>query len=165
MTSWYTLSLFLHLVAIALWLGGIVFFLVVFGPAVHDLQAGIGIQTLNYGRISLEAVSWMGIALLLVSGIINLILRNQATPALQDSVYTTILAVKLFLFVAMVVHHCLQVFKYAPKIASLTAQLPPGTRSWPEPLLTHWRKWFLLLKINAALGPIVTVLGLALIKS
>jgi hypothetical protein len=65
----------------------------------------------------------------------------------------------------MVVHHCLQVFKYGPKIASLTAQLPAVTNSWPEPLLTHWRKWFLLLKINAALGPVVMFLGIALLKS
>jgi hypothetical protein len=64
----------------------------------------------------------------------------------------------------MVVHHCLQVFKYGPKIASLTADLPAVIDSWPEPLLTHWRKWFLLLKINAALGPVVTLLGVALIK-
>ena len=147
MTSWYTLSLFFHLVGLALWVGAIAFFLVVFAPAVHDLQPGAGIRTLNHGRISLEAISWVGIALLLVSGITNLILRS------------------LLLFVAMVFHHCLQVFKYGPKIASLTAQVAAVTDSWPEPLLTHWRKWFLLLKVNAALGPVVTLLGVALIKA
>ena len=109
-------------------------------------------------------MSWVGIGLLLVSGIINLILRNQEPSTPQDNFYTIALAVKLFLFVAMVVHHCLQVFKYGPKIASLTADLPAVSDSWPEPLLTHWRKWFLLLKINAALGPVVTLLGIALIK-
>ena len=65
----------------------------------------------------------------------------------------------------MVFHHCLQVFKYGPKIASLTAELAAVTYSSPEPLLTHWQKWFLLLKINAALGPVVTLLGVALIKA
>ena len=164
MTSWHTLSLFFHLVGLALWLGGIAFFLVVFGPAVHNLQPGLGLRTLNHGRFSLEAMSWVGIGLLLVSGIINLILRNQEPSTPQDNSYTIALAVKLFLFVAMVVHHCLQVFKYGPKIASLTADLPAVSDSWPEPLLTHWRKWFLLLKINAALGPVVTLLGIALIK-
>ena len=164
MSSWHTLSLFFHLFGLALWLGGIAFFLVVFGPAVHDLQPGLGIRTLNHGRISLEAISWLGIALLLVSGITNLILRNQQPNTPQDNFYTIALAVKLFLFVAMVVHHCLQVFKYGPKIASLTTDLPAVTDSWPEPLLTHWRKWFLLLKINAALGPVVTLVGVALIK-
>jgi uncharacterized membrane protein len=165
MSSWYTLSLFFHLFGLALWLGGIAFFLVVFGPAVHDLQPSLGIRTLNHGRLSLEAISWVGIGLLLVSGIINLILRNSEPGATTSHFYTIALALKLFLFVAMVVHHCLQVFKYGPKIASLTADLPAATDSWPEPLLTHWRKWFLLLKINAALGPVVTLLGVALIKA
>ena len=165
MSSWHTLSLFFHLFGLALWLGGIAFFLVVFGPAVHNLQPGLGLRTLNHGRFSLEAMSWVGIGLLLVSGIINLILRNQEPSTPQDNFYTIALAVKLFLFVAMVVHHCLQVFKYGPKIASLTADLPAVSDSWPEPLLTHWRKWFLLLKINAALGPVVTLLGIALIKA
>lgn len=164
MSSWYTFSLFLHLVGIALWLGGIAFFLVVFGPAVHDLQPGLGIRTLDRGRVSLEAISWTAIGLLLITGIVNLILQNQAIRAPQGSFYTTLLAVKLFFFAAMLLHHCLQVFKYAPKIAALTAQLPRGADAWPEPLLTYWRKWFLLLKINAALGPIVTLLGLALVK-
>ena len=110
MTSWHTLSLFFHLVGLALWLGGIAFFLVVFGPAVHNLQPGLGLRTLNHGRFSLEAMSWVGIGLLLVSGIINLILRNQEPSTPQGNFYTIALAVKLFLFVAMVVHNCLQVF-------------------------------------------------------
>jgi uncharacterized membrane protein len=165
MTFWHTLSLFLHLVGIVLWLGGIAFFLVVFGPAAHDLDPHIGMRTLNQGRISLEAVSWTGIALLLITGMSNLALRTQAMSAGQDHLYWIILGIKLLLFVAMGVHHGLQTFKYAPKIASLTAQLPVGTDSWPEPLLTYWRKWFLLLKINAAIGPVVVFLGLALAKT
>jgi uncharacterized membrane protein len=165
MTSWHTFSSFLHLVGVVLWLGGIAFFLVVFGPAVHDLHPRIGMRTLNQGRISLEAVSWAGIALLVMTGIINCVLRTQAMSAPQDNFYWIVFGVKLLLFAAMAVHHGLQVFKYAPKIASLTTQLPAGTHSWPEPLLTYWRKWFLLLKINAALGPIVVLLGLALAKT
>jgi len=62
------------------------------------------------------------------------------------------------------VHHCLQVFKYGPRIASLTKQLPVALVTWPEPLLSHWRRWFLLLKLNAAFGPIVVLLGLTLVK-
>jgi putative copper export protein len=165
MTFWYTLSLFFHLVGIALWLGGITFFLVVFGPAARDLSPRIGMRVLNQGRISLEAVSWAGIGLLLMTGIINLAVRTQAMSMGQDHLYWIFLSVKVLLFVAMGVHHGLQVFKYAPKIASLTAQLPAGIDSWPEPLLTYWRKWFLLLKINAAIGPVVVLLGLALAKT
>lgn len=165
MTSWHTFSLFLHLIGIALWLGGIAFFLVVFGPAVHHLDPRIGMRVLNQGRISLEAVSWAGIALLLTTGMILWVLRTQEMNVPQDNLYWIVLSVKLLLFVAMGVHHGLQVFKYAPRIASLTAALPPGSHSWPEPLLIYWRKWFLLLKINAAIGPVVVLLGLALSKT
>ena len=141
------------------------FFLVVLGPAVHELQPGVAIRTLNQGRMGLEAVSWTAIGFLLITGIINLILRQPTASPPQGEFYTITLSVKLFLFAAMLVHHCLQVFKYAPQIAALTAQMPSPTTAWPEPLLSHWRRWFFLLKINATLGPIATLLGLALIKS
>jgi uncharacterized membrane protein len=163
MSAWYSISLMIHLVALALWLGGIVFFLVVLGPAVHELEPSIAIKTMNQGRIGLEMVSWTAIGLLLATGIVNLLIRTQATAAAPSGAYAIILGAKLFLFGAMVVHHSLQVFKYAPRIAALTAELPPNTTAWPDALLSHWRRWFFLLKINAALGPVVVLFGLALV--
>lgn len=164
MTAWYSLSLLLHLIAIALWLGGIVFFLVVSGPAVFELEPRIAIKTMNQGRIGLELISWTAIALLLLTGIINLVLRNQAAAAPLGESYAILLGAKLFLFGTMALHHGLQVFKYAPRIAALTAEIKPDTTEWPEPLLSHWRRWFLLLKINAGLGPIAVLLGVALVR-
>jgi uncharacterized membrane protein len=163
-TSWHALSLLLHLVALALWLGGIVFFLIVFAPAVHQLRPGIGVKTLNQGRIALEAVSWAAIGLLVITGMINLASAGAGAGMAQGRFYTITLSVKLFFFFAMLVHHCLQVLKYAPKIAALTAQTPPETVVWPEPLRAHWQKWFMLLKLNAGLGPIAVLLGVALGK-
>ena len=165
MTSWYSLSLLFNLVAIALWLGGIVFFLVVTGPAVHELEPLIAIKTMNQSRIGLELISWIAIALLVLTGTVNLLLRIQATALPAGESYTVLLSTKLFLFGAMAMHHGLQVFKYAPRIAALTAELRPNTTEWPEPLLANWRRWFLLLKINAGLGPVAVLLGLALVKS
>lgn len=165
MTAWHTLSLALHLIAIALWLGGIVFFLVVVGPAVQQLEPKIAIKTMNQARIGLENMAWTAIGLIVLTGTFNLVVRSQIDTAPLDQVYLYTLGAKLVVFLAMAVHHCLQVFKYAPAISSLTAQLPSNTISWPEPLLSRWRRWFLLLKINAALGPIAVLLGLALVKS
>lgn len=159
----YSLSLMIHLLAQALWLGGIVFFLIVVGRAVHDLEPRLAIKTLNQARSGFELVSWIGIGLLLATGMFNLGLRAQA-GFISGQVWGILLGAKLFLFAAMVVHHCLQVFKYAPIISGLIAQLPQDFTAWPEPLLSHWRRWFLLLKINAALGPIAVLLGLALIE-
>ena len=165
MTAWYSFSLLIHLIALALWLGGIVFFLIVLGPAVHELEPRVAISTLNQGRMGLEIASWIAIGLLLLSGIVSLVLRAPALDGALHSSYGIIFGIKLFVFGAMVVHHCLQVFKYAPAIAACTAQLPRGQTSWPEPLLSYWRRWFMLLKINAGLGPIVVLLGLGLAKN
>ena len=164
MIPWQTLTTLLHLVAIALWLGAIVFFLIVIGPAVHELEPALAIKTMNRSRIGLEATSWTAIALLLLTGFVNLAMRLQANaPVLGDS-YTVLLSTKLFLFGAMAMHHGLQVFKYGPRIAALTAEIRPNIAEWPEPLLANWRRWFLLLKINAALGPIAVLMGLSLVK-
>ena len=162
MTLLPTIALLLHLLAVAFWIGGITFFLIVFAPAVHDMEPGIGMRALNRGRVALEAIAWVAVAILLLSGIAAFILRLQATGTAIPTSYTILLSVKIFLFLAMLVHHCLQVFKYGPTIASLTAELPPRTQSWPEPLLSHWRKWFLLLKINSVMGLVAVVLALTL---
>jgi putative copper export protein len=165
MTTWQTLSSMLHLIAIAMWLGAIVFFLAVSGPAVNELAPNLALRTMNRARIGLEAISWFAIGLLLLTGIVNLLARLAMPPPTIGDSFAIVFGVKLFLFGAMLVHHCLQVFKYAPTIARLTEQLPQSFDAWPEPLLTYWRRWFLLLKINAALGPIVVLLGLALVKN
>jgi uncharacterized membrane protein len=165
MTAWHSLSLALHLVAIALWLGGIVFFLVAVGPAVHLLEPRIAVKTMNQARIGLETMSWTAIGLILLTGAFSLVARSQMDAAPLGQVYFYLLGAKILMFLAMSVHHCLQVFKYAPALASLSAQLPANTDAWPEPLLSYWRRWFLLLKINAALGPVAVLLGLALVKT
>lgn len=152
----------IHLLGQALWLGGIVFFLIVVGRAVHELEPKLAIKTLNQARGGLELVSWIGIGLLLITGMFNLVVRAQA-EAVPGQAWGILLGVKLLVFAAMVVHHCLQVFKYAPAISRLSTQLPPDFTAWPEPLLSHWRRWFLLLKINAGLAPVAILLGLALI--
>jgi uncharacterized membrane protein len=163
-TGWQTLSLGLHLASLALWLGGMVFFIVVFGPAVNDLQPGIAIRILDHGRRNLEAVSWTGMSVLLITGIVNLILR-QTSGSGAGQFYMIALSIKLMLFGAMVYHHALQVFKYGPGIAAMTAETPADSLSWPEPLRARWQKWFTLLKINATLGPIATLIGMVLLKS
>ena len=157
-----TSALLLHLLAVAVWIGGIAFFLIVFTPAVHDMEPGLGMRALNRGRISLQTMGWVALTTVLLSGIFAFILRLQAMGAAVPISYLVLLSVKIFLFLAMLVHHCLQAFKYGPRIDSLTAALPPHPPSWAEPLLSHWRRWFLLLKINSVMGLIGVVLGLML---
>ncbi|OGQ91482.1 MAG: hypothetical protein A2253_06450 [Deltaproteobacteria bacterium RIFOXYA2_FULL_55_11] len=183
----HSLSLWLHVISLGLWIGGIVFFLFVFGPAVHALPPATAIRVLDRGRRSFQSLSWIAIGLLVITGTCNLIFRGAGSQWQFGSAYYSILAIKLFLFLAMLLHQSFQTFKYAPEIAALTAQISTDIQSrfdpaqssteahsksraelveaWPEPLSAHWKKWFLLLKINATLGPIVLLLGLGLSRS
>jgi uncharacterized membrane protein len=163
MSFLHTFSLWLHLVSVAVWLGGIVFFLVVFGPAVHRLPPAESVRILNRGREAFQTLSWIAINLLLLTGVVNFVLRATASGADLGVVYYATLAVKLLLSAAMIFHHALQSFKYGPRIVSLTAGTGDDSiDAWPEPLLACWSKWFVLLKINATLGAIVLLLGVVL---
>jgi putative copper export protein len=155
-------NLWLHLVSMAVWVGGMAFFLFVFGPAVHSLAPTDGIRALNHGRESLQTLSWIAVHLLFLTGVLNFFFRLTAVGVYPESGYYWTLGLKLLLFSAMIFHHFLQSLKYAPRIASATMETGPGGASWPEPLLALWKKWFVLLKINTALGAIVLFLGLAL---
>lgn len=147
-----------------MWIGAMVFFLIVMGPAAHEMAPSVAIRTMNRGRMGLESLSWIAIGLLFITGIANLALRNPAA-GVPGGTYMALLGGKLFLFLAMTVHHCLQVFKYAPRIAEQTAAIEESATAWPDTLLSDWRRWFLLLKLNAGLGPVAVLLGLALAKS
>ncbi len=165
MVDWHALSLLLHLLALALWLGGMAFFLAAFGPALKDLPASAAMRSLNHGRMAFESVAWIGITLLMITGGVNLVLRSQVTGAHLGRTYMIIVAIKLFLFVAMLVHHTLQVFKYGSKIAALTNETPADSTAWPEPLRALWKRWFMLLKLNAGLGLVAMLLGVLLMES
>ena len=109
------MSYFTHLIALAMWLGGIVFFLVVVGPATHEVDPKVAAQTMNRSRAGLETLSWVAIALLLITGFANLMFRAHGATSPVGSHYMTLLGIKLFLFLAMTVHHILQAVKYGRK--------------------------------------------------
>jgi uncharacterized membrane protein len=146
----------------ALWIGAIFCFLFVFAPAVKGLPSATAIPLLNQGRRNFQAFSWLIITLLVLTGIANLVFSGKAAGIAPGSTYTMILGLKLFLFLAMVLHHSIQAFKYAPRIESLTALVPPGSENWPDTLLAQWNRWFILLKINGTLGPLILLVAVGL---
>lgn len=141
------------------------FFLFVFGPAAHGLPPAEGIRVLDRGRQLLQTLVWIAINFLFLTGALQLVFRHMTAGLDLGGVYYSMLSLKLFLFLAMFFNHSLQALKYTPKIASLTAATAEDIGSWPEPLLSVWKKWFLVLKINTTLGPVVVLLALGLTRS
>lgn len=149
---------YFHLLAAIVWVGGMIFFLFAYGPAARALGGAGRLAALNRGRESFQILSWVAVHLLFLTGVLNFFFRFAPRGPAVGGAYKAILSLKLLLFAAMVFHHALQAFKYAPRLA---AELGVA-EEWPEPLTAAWKKWFTLLKINAALGVIVLLLGLSL---
>ncbi len=150
-------NLWLHLLSAAAWVGGMIFFLFVFGPAARSLAPSERLRALNHGRESFQKLSWIAILLLFLTGALNFYFRAAAGGSHFGPGYYSILGIKLLLFVAMIFHHSLQAFKYGPRLAS--AKIEDTGGAWPEPLVAAEKKWFTLLKINMTLGVIVLLLG------
>ena len=118
--------------------------MIVMGPATRDLDTKLAVSALDRARAGFETASWIAIGLLLATGVANLFFRAIDRVPLHES-YGILLGIKLFVFGAMVAHHCLQVFRHAPEIARLTGQMKPLGADWPEPLLSRWRRGFFVL--------------------
>jgi putative copper export protein len=125
MDGWLTLSALLHLVALALWLGGGIFFLAVFGPAVRQLDPSVGVQLLNRGRHYFEALSWIAITLLVLTGIVNLILRSQASTQPLAQSYLVALSINSVVF-SNAGAPLLAGFQIRPQLSALTGKRPPA---------------------------------------
>src|ERR1041384_5817138 len=100
-----TLATLIHILAVALWVGAMVFFLVVLGPSVNALEPRIAIQTLNRGRIGFARLSRLAIALFVFSGGVNLLQRLSISTLATEEFYFVILTIKLCLFGAMLALH------------------------------------------------------------
>lgn len=153
-----TLTFWLHVSSASVWVGAMVFFLCVFGPAVGRLPPAHAMAALDRGRRSLELLSWVALPLLLITGAVSPLFRGGYEAVLLRPGYRWLFWLKLLLVIAALLHHCLQAFRYGPQLGG-----PAGdAASSPESLQTPWRKWFVLLKINTTLGLIIIILGLGL---
>src|SRR5258707_13244207 len=96
MTPWQTLTSMFHLIAIAMWLGAIVFFLAVSGPAVNELAPKVALRTMNRARIGLQAIRWFAIGVLLLTGIVNFLTRLSLPPPTIRCSFPIAFGVKVF---------------------------------------------------------------------
>jgi copper resistance protein D len=129
----YTTSVWLHIVAAATWLGGMLFLSLVLVPTLtgHPQRGALILLAARRFR----AVGWVALAVLLLTGLINLHHRGLLSSQLFDagfltSSYGSTVALKLF-FVALalflsVVHD----FFIGPRAARAMKQAPdaPSTR-------------------------------------
>jgi putative copper export protein len=158
----YAASVTLHLLAAIFWLGGMFFLGIVGAPALAGLDPDLRRRLFKEIGLRFRGPGWVAIAILLMTGIVNLHFRGLLEPALhggRDFWLTPIgqrLAWKLGLVLVMVTIGAVHDFWLGP----LSGELDPGSKE-------HLRVRTLVARLgrlNAVLGILVVYFATRLIR-
>jgi uncharacterized membrane protein len=130
--------LWLHLLGVVIWIGGLVFQWLVVRPACKRLTS---VREQVRMRLSLEArfypVLWPAVGVVLFTGLVNLMSVWSATVALGGSlppVFVRFLSLKLLLVLAMVILQAVQHVVLQPRRLALLGSVPVAAATLPHPL-------------------------------
>lgn len=158
-------SVALHILAAAVWVGGMAFLALVVVPVVR--RPAFAAQSATLVRATAErfrVVGWSALAVLIVTGVVNLAVRGYGLDALRsgalwDGFFGHVLAVKLSLVAATLGIALLHDLWLGPR-ASAILESAPGT-----PAAARARRrasW--LGRLSFLLGVALVVLGVLLVR-
>lgn len=161
--SWYHLNVGVHLLAALLWLGGMFFLAAVGAPVLRKVEPPALRARLFQGLgVQFRLVGWICIAVLVVTGILNLWFRGfwsreiLGDPDFWAAGWGRTLGWKLAAVAVMVGVSAIHDFWIGPR----AGRLPPGS---PEALRTRrWTAW--LGRINALVGIVLVFVAVRLAR-
>lgn len=157
--SLYALNVFVHVMATVVWAGGLIFLGPIAAPALRRVEPPATRTQifLAIGR-RFRPVGWTCLALLVVTGVLNLVLLRVnpfADPAaFFASPFGHGLATKLLLVVVVMVLSALHDFVWGPRAFALGPEHPEGRR--------HRRRAIAAARINTVLALVIVFLGVSL---
>jgi copper resistance protein D len=161
--SVYYVNITLHLLAALLWLGGMFFLAVVGAPVLRNVEPP-ELRAALFRQLGerFRTVGWVAIAVLLVTGVLNLHFRHMlsaatlGSSAFWSSRYGVALAWKLGAVAAMLLVQAVHDFQVGPA----ASRLPAGS---PGMLATR-RRAALLARLSAVFGIIVVIAAVRLAR-
>jgi len=163
--SLYFLSVWLHIIAAAVWIGGMLFLALVIVPLLrHPEIQPHRAKLLSLLGLRFRIVGWITLATLLVTGLYNVFargftLQDAFTGSLWEGDFGQTLAEKLVTFGFILLLSALHDFWIGPKASALARQSNP-----PEEL-ERWRKaasW--IGRINLLLALLMVALGVMMVR-
>ena len=149
--SLYYLNVTVHVLAALLWLGGMFFLGAVGAPVLRRIEPpALRAQLFHQLGMAFRTAGWAAIAVLLVTGVLNLYFRGFLHAAVLGSSafwatrYGRVLAVKLAIVLLMLVLSAFHDFIHGPA----AARHQPGSPA----ALRHRRQAAWLARANALLG-------------
>lgn len=161
--SLYLLNVFVHVLAAMVWLGGMLFLAAVGAPVLREVEPP-DLRARLFSRLGAQfrTVGWISIAVLLVTGILNLHFRGLLTQEVWTGLdywttpYGRVLAAKIGLVVAMLVLQGIHDFRLGPRASRSEAGSREALRS------RRAAAW--LARANALLGLVLVWVAVRLAR-
>jgi putative copper resistance protein D len=166
MSWWALVSIWLHMVAAGVWVGSMIFFAVAVVPLFRDpdLRA-VRARLLGRLGVGFRRVGWAALALLIITGATNLLVRDVTLGQLLSrefwsSRWGTVLGSKLVLVLVALVLSAIHDLYLGPRALRLAAENPDGAETHRlRRAAAHLGRLTLLVSLA------ITVLGVVLARS
>lgn len=158
------ISVWLHILAAAVWIGGMVFIALVLVPATREPEhRGIAPSLIRWTGRRFRWIGWLSLTLLLLTGLFNLAQRGLGwtelwSGELWGSPFGQLLGIKLFLVAVILLLSILHDFIIGPRATDLLQNSPGSPQALEFRRQASWLGRFnLLLALAAvALGVMLT---------
>lgn len=165
MRTLYLLSVWLHILAAAVWIGGMLFLALVLVPALRRPTYRGTAQRLIYETgLRFRAVGWTALALLVLSGVFNLTFRGYTwddlwAGGLWQGPFGRTLALKLVLVAFILALTALHDFVLGPRASARLMEDPDSPEARRLRLRASW-----IGRLNLLLSLLVLALAVALVR-
>ncbi|MBI5406610.1 MAG: DUF4149 domain-containing protein [Nitrospirae bacterium] len=157
----YLLFVWLHILAAAVWIGGMVFLSIILVPVSRRPEYHVVASSLIHGTgVRFRAVGWICLGALLLTGMFNLHYRGIGWAVLGGGAYGLILVMKLLLVLIIFLISALHDFLIGPRAMRLWQADPSSPESRRlRRLASMMGRANLLLALLAAASGVMIVRG------
>ncbi len=165
MRTVYLVAVYLHLLASAIWLGGMLFIVLVLVPLLRqpDMRAQSAAIFARTGR-RYRAVGWATLATLVGTGVVQAAYRAGGMSALGDpewwhSPFGSLLGLKIHLVIVVLVLSGVHDFWIGPRASALWSAEPDAARTRAWRAAASW-----VGRANLVLGLLIVAIAVVLVR-
>lgn len=161
----YILSVWLHVIAASLWIGGMLFLALVLVPALRKLpDRRLAAELVRASGRRFRGAGWAALGVLTATGLVNLDMRGigiamMADAAFWRSAFGSVLAVKLALIVAILGLSLVHDFLIGPRASVAMARVPDSSEARRLRRLASW-----FGRLNLLIALVVAACGVMLVR-
>ncbi len=163
--GWYIASIALHIVAACLWVGGMLFLVLVLVPALRRLpDRALAVLLIRETGRRFRSVGWATLAVLVATGTTNLLARGISaatlvSPDFWRSPFGSVLAFKLGTVLAILLLSSVHDFYVGPRASEALRRQPDDPHALRLRALATW-----MGRLNLVLALVVVVCGVMLVR-